>query len=455
MGAVDPKVIIRMGSHAEKEYLHKTVRMVDGLIIGANLVEATPGATASLLVKFGGRKLALPFYLDPMTYAFGSYVDPDNGNVRKDLDWIKSDQKQRGSRRLVRAFKRSYKKLAEALGDPFANTIERGASIEPSDFDDDATRRDACNQVVRYQLDRVRSEFAQDPDFAYIADELPIPAAVFAPYFYIEPSAWKLWTDVAFRLARSTASLSSDTETHVVLCADVGFLTHSRFLELIKKELPATGAKGVWLWFSRFNERSAESQILRSFRDLVESLAGAGLKVFNMHGGYFSLALSRVGLAGTSHGVGYGEQKDVMPVIGQSTPTVRYYLPGICAKVNVVTVERTFDELGVKTPDHFYQQVCDCAVCKGVVRNSVDEFRAFGEMHYSTPQSERKAQTPAAAKRCRFHFLLSRIRERDWLKSASILDVTKALNAGNKKWRRYPSLATECAHLPRWLESLK
>ncbi len=455
MGAVDPKVIIRMGSHAEKEYLHKTMRMVDGLIIGANLVEATPGATASLLVKFGGKRLALPFYLDPMTYAFGSYVDPNSGKVRKDLDWIKSDQKQRGSKRLVRAFKRSYKKLAEALGDPFANAIERGASIEPSDFQDDRRRRDACDQVVRYQLDRARREFAQDPDFAYIADDLPTPAAVFAPYFYIEPSAWKLWTDLTIQLAGSTASLGLDSETHIVLCADVEFLVHSGFLELIKKELPATGARAVWLWFSRFNERSAESQALRSFRTLVESLAGAGLKVFNMHGGYFSLALSKVGLTGTSHGVGYGEQKDVMPVIGQSTPTVRYYLPGICAKVSVVAVERTFDELGVNTPDDFYCQVCDCIVCKGVVRKSVDEFRAFGEMHYSTPQSERKAQTPAAAKRCRFHFLLNRIRERDWLKSASILDVTNALSAGNKRWCRYPSLASECTHLPRWLASLK
>jgi hypothetical protein len=144
-----------------------------------------------------------------------------------------------------------------------------------------------------------------------------------------------------------------------------------------------------------------------------------------------------------------------MPVIGQSTPTVRYYLPRIRVKAGVPQIEYCFNGLGVKSPSDFYQQVCDCVVCKGVVRTSIFEFQAFGEMHYSTPTAERKAQTPAAAKRCRYHFLLSRIKERDWLRSASPADILRDLTDEHGRWSNFPSIASDCSHLPRWIAALR
>ena len=68
-----PELVIRLGSHAEKEYVLKLARFLDGVIVGANLFEVTPGATASLLLKIGGEDTSL--YVDPMTYAYGAYVD--------------------------------------------------------------------------------------------------------------------------------------------------------------------------------------------------------------------------------------------------------------------------------------------------------------------------------------------------------------------------------------------
>lgn len=93
MAAASPEVHLRIGSHAEKEYIEKMLKRFDGLTVGANLVEATPGATASLLVKLCNEAKGVPYLLDPMTYAFGEYVDPASGQSRTDLDWIKSDQK--------------------------------------------------------------------------------------------------------------------------------------------------------------------------------------------------------------------------------------------------------------------------------------------------------------------------------------------------------------------------
>ena len=64
-----PEIILRLGSHAEKEYFLKTSPLYDGVIIGANLLESTPGATSSLLLKI--KKMGKKVYIDPITYSFG------------------------------------------------------------------------------------------------------------------------------------------------------------------------------------------------------------------------------------------------------------------------------------------------------------------------------------------------------------------------------------------------
>jgi hypothetical protein len=451
MPATDLNVIIRMGSHAEKEYLDKTLRFFDGLILGANLVEATPGATASLLVKFGGKKANLPFFIDPMTYAFGAYVD-ETGKVRADLDWIKSEQKRNG--RVVRDFKRSYRSLAGALGPMFSGAISRKAAIARTDFSNATKTRECCQAVADYQLRRVAEELSTDDELKQFADRAPKPTAILAPYFYCEPNNADRWLDLVVELARTTASLTLPVPVHAVVCADQSFLSNRAFLTRIEREIPATGVSAVWLWFSRFYEDKAELGQLQAFRSLVEALS-SGVQVYNMHGGYFSLALCKYGLTGISHGVGYGEQKDVVPVIGQSTPTVRYYLPDAHKRFGVPDIERCFDALDIRTPLDFHRKVCGCVICKGVISSHVRDFSAFGEMHYSTRMSQRKAQTPSAAKRSRFHFLLTRIRERDWVRGASSADIVAKLQDARQMWGPQPSMNGQLGHLASWRQALR
>jgi len=157
MTVVDPSVILRLGSHSEKDYFEKVIRFLDGYIVAANLIEATPDASASLVFRFSGRKRDVPYYIDPMTYAFGAYIDPSTGRIRRDLDWIKSDQKH------GRAFKRSYKALAEAIGTPFADTVgqvkNRNRAVSPSDFSDGSTCTAVCRHTADYQLETISKPF--------------------------------------------------------------------------------------------------------------------------------------------------------------------------------------------------------------------------------------------------------------------------------------------------------
>lgn len=450
MAGEKPLVIVRLGSHAEKEYVLKLAPFLDGLIVGANLFEATPGATASLLLKAGTRARV---YVDPMTYAFGAYVDPATAAVRTDLDWIKSEQtKNEGKgkkKKTVRDFKRSYKSLGEVFGSPVLEAVERSQAIGAKAFDDPRTTATFCERVVEYQLTRIKREFEEEEELRDFADRVPGPTAVFAPYFYNEPSNSAPWLEANLALAKASSGLGSGTPVHAVVCADVAHLQDTAFLSRLQKELPETGVSGAWLWFSSFFEEAATAAQLAAYRDLVVGLSKR-VEVYAMHGGFLGLALSKHGMRGVSHGVGYGEQKDVVPVIGQSTPTVRYYLPPLGRRLGVPEIERAFDALGVKTAKDFHEKVCDCAVCRGVVEASPAQFSAFGEMRRSRPSAKRSAQTPAAAKRCRFHFLLSRIRERDEVADTSVDELVKRLADAANSWGKQPSLVSASSHLGRW-----
>jgi hypothetical protein len=452
MASEVPELIIRIGSHAEKEYLLKLAPFIDGVIVGANLFEAAPGATASLLLKIGGNNTKV--FVDPMTYAFGQYTDPTTGKLRKDLDWIKSDQIRRDEqkrKKAVRDFKRSYRMLAEALGTPIAEAVRESRAIDTSDLSEPETRQRFCQTVLEYQENRIAREFENDEELRQFIENVPRPSAVFAPYFYVEPHRTEALLEMDLKLMATAADLRPSVPVHGVLCADASHLEQPELLKHLSDAIPRTGVTGIWLWFSRFHEESASEEALEGYVELITTLSKQ-MEVFAMHGGFFSLVLSRLGMQGISHGVGYGEQKNVVPVIGQSTPTVRYYLPSLARRLGVPEIFRAFHALNIRTPRDFHEKVCACAVCKGIVVSSLDEFAAFGDMHYSRPEAKRKGQTPAAAKRCRFHFLLSRLIERDSIRRSSIEDIIERLKLASGTWGNQPSLSTE--HLDRWVKVL-
>ena len=431
---VDPKVIIRMGSHAEKDYIEKTARYLDGIIVGANLFEATRGATATLL----GKKLNKPYYIDPMTYAYG-----------RNLDLIKSPQ---GKTREL-DFKRSYKKLGEKLSLPFTSALRKNSRVTPRDFEGDVNAEECCQAVMEYQRNRIKETLDEDPEYKEYASDIPNPAAIYAPYFYIEPNNNDAWLDLVLLLAGVSAGLKYDVPVHTIVCTDEAMLDDTNFLSKLKSELPRTGVEGVWFWFSDFDELTSDVERLKAFRSLVEEVSGE-MEVYSLHGGYFSLSLCKYGLSGISHGVGYGEQKNVVPVIGAATPTVRYYLPDFHKRLGVPAIERCFDSLGIRTTDDFHEKICNCVVCKGLVSKKLSGFRSFGDMAYSTPVSKRLAQTPAAAKRCRFHFLMNRIRERDELKKLDRAAILAKFESVEKKWSEQIIVKNDMTHISRWREAL-
>jgi hypothetical protein len=75
-------------------------------------------------------------------------------------------------------------------------------------------------------------------------------------------------------------------------------------------------------------------------------------------------------------------------------------------------------------------------------------------MHYSREESLKRTQTPSAAKRSRFHFLLTRIREREELKNQSSSDIVASLEKSQQIWGSQRSLKKDLQHLRYWKDAL-
>src|SRR5437867_1444166 len=212
------EVYLRLGSHAEKQYVLKTVRLFSGVILGANLLESTPGATVSFALNvLGGGKA---FAIDPMTYTFGM-----------ELAYIKSEtiDKEAGKRGVTKVgLKRSFVKLAEAYGNPVEDAVlNHDRPINPDDFDDDAIDG-FCESIYRYQAERMRMYFNAAVQLQEFAKECPDPSFAFAPYFYIpyKPGAgrWRKWLDLNLKLAEAFTTIDGDIEKHAVICIDQSIL---------------------------------------------------------------------------------------------------------------------------------------------------------------------------------------------------------------------------------------
>lgn len=447
-GSADPKVFLRIGSHAEKEYFQKVGRFFDGLILGANLFESTPWASAGLLLSLSMNRRAIPYFIDPMTYGFGGFTGPD-GNYHSNLDWLHSEDKN-GKPQL----KRSYRLLSEALGEPFSTACKSRRALTTSDFASAATVKQACRSVMSYQYNRVEGLLKDDPDYKSLATSELRPAGVFAPYLYIDKTDLEKSSELAVRFATVAATERIDgTGVQFVLCADSTLLENTSILNATIAGLKASGIDMVWLWISALNEESADLRTLEAFRDACVSLS-EGVRVGNLHGGYLSLALSFAGLSTTSHSVGYGEQKDITPIIGQTIPTVRYYLPPLHRRLGVPEIERSFKPLGIESVQDFHSMICQCAICKGVLSSGLKAFSQFGDMYFTSPDKKKKAQTPAAAKLCRFHYLLSRVEERDHIRGSTKTDILAELRSARVIWEKSPTLADHTRHLERWITVL-
>ncbi len=154
---------IRMGTHAERDYLLKH-RRFDELIVNANLVEASRSALAYFVVVLGK-----PYRVDPVTYAFA--LDP--GLL------LAAPSKGKPGRRLRSTFDALATKMAIPLGAALATR-----RLDPGDFGAADKIEALAAASIEYQRSQLPDALSENADFL-VGDEAA--AQVASPRRYVAP----------------------------------------------------------------------------------------------------------------------------------------------------------------------------------------------------------------------------------------------------------------------------
>ncbi|MGI5818296.1 MAG: hypothetical protein ACOX9R_09370 [Armatimonadota bacterium] len=426
-----PECWLRLGSHSEKEYFLKTGHIFSGIIVNANLLAATPAATASLIVRMAGT--GTRYWIDPYTYPFA-----------QNIEWLKSYSK----REKRRTIKRTFRTLAEEYGEPVLSALAEERELTPEDFSDQSVAREFARRVLTYQLERPARELEQDDSADLVTDAIPPPRLVAAPYFY-ESARTQLWRQTNLMLAREFCTVAEGANPHCVICVGHEILDAPRRIGALCEDWLSVPCSGYVLWLSDLDETELSSGRAQQLRRVVECLSASGKRtVYNAHGGFLSGLLSHFGMTGFSHGVGYGERRDVVPVLGGGVPWITYYFPPLHQKLHPAKIETMLPGLGVTSASTFHDVICDCEICRGVIAGDIDNFTEFGEVARK-PENERAFPTKACLKKCKYHYLLARRDELKYIDSMPLEAVLRHLQAAYDTYADQAVLAST-EYLAAW-----
>jgi hypothetical protein len=276
----------------------QTVRFLanlyDGLLV--------PGTVAAFQREgTGGFVLALSALPDAPTYA----IDPRFPLFQQ---------------RLPRP-KQSHIALAELLGVP---ALVRATDPRPADFPDQmlatiaeswANFNGGYQVVAGSKFDKYARRLGHP---VQPANAQP-PRYVLPPYLIAQAPADPWWT-VSARLYDETAARLHDPARAVRVVATPDASSLGRLLSAVPDQRLA-------IWVSGLDELTASPQDLLAYARAIRASGDSGRSLFALYGGFFSVLLHSVGLGGSSHGIGYGENRSWIELPESGPPPARYYLP--------------------------------------------------------------------------------------------------------------------------------
>jgi len=409
--------LVRLGTHAEKEYLIKAYAWYDEVTINANLLEATSAATSFFLL--GAAAHGRGFIIDPVTYAFA--LDPT---------YVLSGSPRSRPRRP----KSTFASLGQKYGAPIDSNVGQ-RPISPQEFTPDVVASFA-EAVLRYQADTVTHTLHANVDYLDEEPETPIqPSRLIAPYFYYDGDPE--WLRVNGELARAAVGMSARFGLQVwpLLCFDSMLLDYREDIAALADAFTDINCPGYFLWATAFDETRATAGQIDGLRHLASRLCGTpGRPLLNMYGGYFSLLLKEHHMDGVSHGIGYGERRDVIPVTGGGMPPARYYLPAIHDEISI---DDLFRLAAGMANDEFLHTICGCTICAHLIRSGgvqflLDQFGAT--VRKLVQDTYRDVPAPSVFKLTKFHFLDARHQEVQSLQSVPLGTLVHRLSEAHDRF---------------------
>lgn len=175
------------------------------------------------------------------------------------------------------------------------------------------------------------------------------PSFILAPYFVAHHASdgWWLKNEQIWAACSGMNSPSEISPVVAVMAAES--------LGQLLDRVPDNLSYARFFWVSGFDERSASTRDLRNVRDVVEQRA-VGYQLVNLYGGFFSIALSTVGLWGFNNGLGYSESRAWPELPATGAAPLRYYIPRLHSFFPPRLAQLIMDVSG----DYW----CPCDVCQ-------------------------------------------------------------------------------------------
>lgn len=430
-----PQYILRMGSHAERSYIEWVKPLFDVLLLNANLVEGTPAACLSLIEALDKK----PYLIDPINYAFAlpvAYLQSSKINKRTGQETIST--------------KRTFQKLAERYGEPFSEAVGNRPLI-PEDFSDDTIRKKTVHNILEYQGQRLEEEQPQSGPLRIPGDSIQ-PRVLIIPYFFTNKSL--TWHPTNIQLISDAITLKPDLPLYSVLLIDRTLLQDLETLLDVTKAYCETKVNGFFIWISDQIEQSMGRQEVSNFVKFVQVLCSDGRPTYNMYGGYLSALLSKFGLTGFSHGVGYGEHRNVIPVVGGGLPQAKYYFPPLHKAFMFADIQMTIAHL---SSEKYYSDVCNCPICHSVINDNLQSnFQKYGETEFKgigKVGQQVFRQTANSVQICRGHYLTTRFLEILEIRDNDVQILLSRLREAENTYK-HPSGFPSTGHLLAWAEGI-
>ena len=428
---IPPFWFARIGSHAERDVLLSASGVFDGVAFNANLVEATPGACYALVGNRLRNEGTMPYLIDPMTHAFA--LPPH---------YLRSEQLNRRTGEIESKVRRTFNRLADKYGEPFSTAVGNMPLI-PGNFIDPLLQETVATNVLQYQNQILEAQRQEEDGVPPVH-----PAVLIPPYFCITSSADNGWLQVNLEFAQIALHLAS-RPVFPVICFDRQLLQVDGYTDHLLAAYRDIECDGYFVWVNNFPEPDAGIQEIRSLLRLVEGLTATGRHVFGYFSGILGLAM---GFSGIVHAIGYGESKDVVPVLGGGPVRARFYYPPL---KRFLPYSEAYEMVRSLSVSEYRTAICNCGVCNELIQSSVDdEFGIFGELEAHGPAAfDRPSQTKRSIVASRLHFASNRYRELTQVRTGGpevlITSFQDALD------RLSPTQdSRSLSHLARWVHAL-
>ena len=438
--------MLRYNTGTDKKAFIKYRKEFDAVIFNSTIV-AYSGASVADLVSMYANK----YIIDPQTHIF-----------QQELSALSSNKNQ-----LKKSVEKYLKALPEELSNPIINEKRM---VGLSDLMENLDM--LVKKVYEFQANYVNGFIKKKEYEKYLvySDVKPEPRMFVAPYFMLKDKysyeECVDWIDLNIAALHSMVAENMNNQSTIKVAAQIVLerrtLENDEIINYLIRAYDQPGYEYVFIWIDNFNSFESEIELNKAFSFLIKRLNDIGKKPLMAYGGYDSILLcnekSPYKMYGVAQSVGYGEYRSITPV-GGGIPINKYYFKPLHKRMKFDEVAQILLNNGFFTDEDkssmahlFYNDICSCETCKGIIKDNIDNFNKYNGltsyvMMTKNGPSERNRATNEALLLAAFHFLACKVDEWNLIVK---YDYDELLDLLKKAYKKY--LSEMASSIDNWCE---